>query len=126
MTERPIEHPQGESWEEALRHDIARDEEALRDIVLDLEFSIAVAQLKEHPGWARLISRMQQLVVDMTYTLQTVEVGPYRQGKLQGGIRVLSKLLNPKVLSIEEVDAQQSAATILKEQLASNRQELAR
>jgi hypothetical protein len=116
----------GEWWERDLRQKIDDLEEKKHDIVFDLEFSIALARLKDHPGWQRLVDRMQQLIAEKTIVLQTQELRPYRQGKIQGIIYAIGKMLRQRTLSVEEIEALQLQGRMLNEQIAAHRQELER
>ena len=112
-------HPEG--WERDVLQSIQRDEDELGGIALELEFSIAVTQLEQHPGWIRLMSRLQTMGATDTLKLQTVEMSLERMRFLQGKLYVLMKAVNPRRLSEAEVDACRQRAKVLQDRLAENR-----
>lgn len=101
--------------------EIALREHRLGEIAMELEFSSAVAALKDHPAWTALVNRMAPAVDGVVQQLLTRENSPYLQGRRQGWALAMRKMLRVAPLSPEDLASLHDEVTILRNQIAELR-----
>ena len=97
-------------------------ESSLSDLGLQLEWNRAVADLHALPAWKQLIARLQTVANAEQKKIVQQRMDAYELGKRQGKLAVLNVVTQLEPLQRKALDAIEQEASVLREQLESERQ----
>jgi len=108
-----------------IQQESMKREAELRDTLLDLATNTAMAALQGQEGWKGLLAEMEAIRHKATERLLTVRMDEYTLGQTQGYLRALNILLRKEQYSAEEIANRRKRASILSQQIQTDRQLLA-
>lgn len=108
-----------------IQQESMKREAELRDTLLDLATNTAMAALQGQEGWKGLLAEMEAIRRKATEKLLTVRMDEYTLGQTQGYLRALNILLRKEQYSAEEIANRRKRASILSQQIQTDRQLLA-
>lgn len=95
--------------------------DTLGEIALQVEWSTAVADLAQQPGWKKVMDQIRQAEAQEIGRLRSADMNEREFSKRQGRLSVFAMLLNSQPLGEEELAELREKATLLRNQLAEYR-----
>lgn len=97
-------------------------ESSLGDVALQLEWNRAVADLHTLPAWQQLTARLMTVANAEQKKIAQQRMDAYELGKRQGKLAVLNVVTQLEPLQRKALDDLEQEASVLREQLESERQ----